>query len=57
MGEQGLIPLLTIGDSAFPQLAWLVKGFDENTHDKKERYYNKKHCKSCYGKRVWYVKR
>lgn len=41
LGEAGEIPLVTIGDSAFPRLQWLVKGYNENTRDEKERYFNK----------------
>lgn len=40
--EIGDIPLVTIGDSAFPSLEWLIKSFNENTRDPKERYFNKK---------------
>ena len=36
------IPLLTIGDSAFPCLEWLIKGFNEQTSDPGERLFNKK---------------
>ena len=56
LGEDlGEIPLVTIGDSAFPRHAWLVKGFNENTVDPRERYFNKKLCsarvvsENCYG--------
>ena len=56
LGEDlGKIPLVTIGDSAFPRHAWLVKGFNENTVDPRERYFNKKLCsarvvsENCYG--------
>ena len=44
LGDAGEIPLvtITIGDSAFPRLQWLVKGFKENTRNQKERYFNKK---------------
>ena len=31
-GEFGEIPLVTIGDNAFPRFAWLLKMFNENTH-------------------------
>ena len=40
--EYGEIPLVTIGDSAFPRFSWLVKGFSENTNDPKERKFNLK---------------
>ena len=56
LGEDlGEIPLVTIGDSAFPRHAWLVKGFNENTVDPRERYFDKKLCsarvvsENCYG--------
>ena len=42
--EFGEIPLLTIGDSAFPRFAWLLKIINENTQDLKKRYSNKKLC-------------
>ena len=51
----GEIPLITIGDSAFPRFPWLVKMFNENTRDLKERFFNKKCCsarvvtENCYG--------
>ena len=38
----GEIPLVTIGDSAFPRFPWLLKAYRENTPDEKERYYNTK---------------
>ena len=44
LGVAGEIPLVTMGDSAFPRLQWLIKGFSENTRDQKERYFNKKLC-------------
>ena len=38
----GEIPLITTGDSAFPRFHWLIKAFNENTRDPKEKYFNKK---------------
>ena len=38
----GKIPLVTIGDSAFPRCPWLIKGFNSNTDNLKERLYNLK---------------
>ena len=35
------IALVATGDSAFPCFAWLLKMFNANTQDPKERYYNK----------------
>ena len=32
-GEHGNIPLVTIGDSAFPRFSWLLKNFNCNTND------------------------
>ena len=43
LGEKfGEIPLVTVGDSAFPKYAWLVEGFSETTRNEKERSFNKK---------------
>ena len=39
----GEIPLLTIGDSAFPQFPWLIKTFPD-TRDPKKRFYNARLC-------------
>ena len=44
LGNAGEIPLITIGDSAFPRLPWLIKAFNENTRHPKEKYFNKKLC-------------
>ena len=44
LGDFGEIPLVTIGDTAFHRLEWLLKCFNENTRDLKEHYYNKKLC-------------
>ena len=44
LGDANVIHLSTIGDSVFPRLPWLVKGFYENTRDLKEKYFNKKLC-------------
>ena len=40
----GEIPLITIGDSKFPRLPWLIKAFNKNTRDPKEKYFNKNLC-------------
>ena len=37
------IPLVMIGDTAFPQFAWLLKAFPESK-DPKKRYFNVKLC-------------
>ena len=39
LGEYGFIPL--VGDSALPQLSWLIKCYNENTRDIKEEYLKK----------------
>ena len=41
-GEE--IPLVTGGDSAFPRHPWLLKGYNEDTRDPQQRYFNKKLC-------------
>ena len=38
------IPLVTIGDSAFPRFSWLIKCYNENTRDLQQRYFNKMLC-------------
>ena len=37
--EYGKIPLVTIGDSAFPRFSSLLKNFNCNTNYERERYY------------------
>ena len=44
LGNAGEIPLITTDDSAFPRLPLLIKAFNENTRDPKEKYFNKKLC-------------
>ena len=44
LSDFGEIPLVTIGDSAFPQYAWLLKMYNENTRDKQQKYFNKRLC-------------
>ena len=39
----GEIPLVTVGDSAFPRHPWLLKCYNEETRDP-QRYFNKKLC-------------
>ena len=41
LGDIGEIPLANIGDTAFPRLERLLKCFNENRRDLKERCYNK----------------
>ena len=54
--DAGEIPLVTIVDMAFRRLQWLIKSFNENTGDQKERYllkgrwgllYKKCECELC----------
>ena len=40
----GEIPLVTVGDSAFPRHPWLLKAYNEETTDPQQRYFNKKLC-------------
>ena len=43
--DAGEIPIVTtIGDSAFQRLRWLIKGFNQNTRDQKERFFEQKLC-------------
>ena len=55
LGEHGTIPLVTVGDSAFPQFPWLIKGYDEKTRDQAQRFYNirlrsaRVVTENCYG--------
>ena len=38
----GEIPLVMVGDSAFPARPWLLKAYPDTTKNQKERYFNKK---------------
>ena len=42
--DEGDIPLVTIGDSPFLRISWLVKCSNENTRDHQQRYFNKVLC-------------
>jgi hypothetical protein len=42
--EYGDIPFITVGDSAFPRLSWLMKPYDGSTRDPRKRYFNKRLC-------------
>lgn len=44
LGDYGAIPLVTIGDSAFPRFSWLIKAYNESTRDPQKRYFNKMLC-------------
>ena len=39
--EYGKVPLTTTGDSLFSRFSWLLKNFNCNTNDERERYYIK----------------
>ena len=53
--EYGKVPLITTGDSLFSRFSWLLKNFNCNTNDERERYYIKNLNsarvvrESCYG--------
>ena len=50
LGDAGEIPLVTIGDSAYPRLQWLVKGYNENTrHEKKDIALFQQKTENAYG--------
>ena len=40
LGDFGDTPLVTIGDSAFPRFSWLIKCYDGNTRDIRQKYFN-----------------
>ena len=40
LGDFGEIPLVTIGDRAFPQFAWLINAYNENTRDNQKKYFS-----------------
>ena len=44
LGDLGDIPLVTIGNSAFPRFSWLIKCYNENTRDLQQCYFNKMLC-------------
>ena len=44
LGIFGEIPLVTIGDSAFPRFPWLIKTNNENMQDQQQKYFNKRLC-------------
>ena len=41
LGDFGEVPLVTIGDNAFPQFAWLIKTYNENTRDNQKKYFSR----------------
>ena len=44
LGDLGDIPLVTIGDIAFPRFSGLIKCYNENTRDSQQCYFNKMLC-------------
>ena len=42
LGDFGEISLVTIGDSAFLQFAWLIKAYKKNTRENQNKYFNKR---------------
>ena len=42
LDDYGKIPLVTVGDSTFSRFSWLVKAFNSNTGDEKEKNYSLK---------------
>ena len=38
------MPLVAIGDTAFPKHTWLLKDYNEDTRDPKQRYFNTRLC-------------
>ena len=38
----GETPLVKIENSAFPQFAWLIKAYNENTRDNQKKYFSKR---------------
>ena len=46
--DRGEIPLVTVGDSAFPRHPWLLKGYNRETQDPQQRYFNKKLCSASF---------
>ena len=59
LGDFGNMPLVTIGDAAFPKHAWLLKGYSEDKRDPKQRYFNTMLCSArlVTKKCLWYVER
>ena len=44
LGDFGIILLVTIGDTAFPKHARLLQGYNEDTRNPKQIYFNTKLC-------------
>ena len=40
----GTVPMVTIGDCAFPRHSWLLKSYKEDTRNPRQKYLNKKLC-------------
>ena len=54
-GDFGYVPLVTIGNSAFPQFSWRIKWYNENTCGKQQRYFGKRLCGARVG--VFYTRK
>lgn len=50
LGELNSIPLVKVDDSAFSPLQWVIKGYNENTRDPKESFFNTKLCSARVAK-------
>lgn len=46
LSDFGEIPLVTIGDSAFPQYTWPLKMYNEIMRNKQQNNFNKRLCGS-----------
>ena len=59
LGDFRNIPLVIIGDTAFPKHAWLLKGYNENTRDPEQKILQHKalQCTCGYRKWLWYAER
>ena len=59
LGDFGNMPLVAIGDAAFPKHPWLLKGYNEDTRDPKQRYFNTMLCSArlVTQKCLWYLER
>ena len=44
LGDYGEIPLVSIGDTVFSRYPWLLKCYNENTHNQQQTYINQRLC-------------
>ena len=44
LGDFGYVLLVMFGDSVFLQFSWLIKGYNENTRDAQQQYFNERLC-------------